>query len=229
MHRDLVVRSRVPAAPLYDWPLEFWSPDGQYVVFCGQSKGEAAQLLLVARGQIQPLGPQNVTLKHAAWNRASSQLVLVSIVEYQTYRVHLFDVAEGRLTDLAQECQRVFGVSEPYLEPLWTADDRFLVGSNLELGGYLIQPTPFEVRLLGRNLQKPGRGDGLRVPPYIRGQAAPGILVAQLAPNDAAVDYHGKVLKDLGSGGLSGWTVLPDGKRAVSVAPENKIVVATIE
>ena len=111
----------------------------------------------------------------------------------------------------------------PDYDLLWTPDNLFLVGSNLDLGGYLIKPQPLEVRFLGKELQKSLKKSEETVPPYLRRQQSPGILIADLSPDEALIDYEGKIIQKLNTDGLFGWTVFPSGNEVVSVQIGNSI------
>jgi len=227
IHRDSDVRGALPVL-LYEadgWPQEFWSPDGQYVLFRGPTEEESPRLMNAATGQVRALGSAGA-FRFAAWSRDSARALYVTYAPASSsYHAYLLDAAQTHTLDLSQELRKVFGTFTPNLEPLWTSDDRFVVGSNLKLGGYLIQPEPWVVQLVGRQHQAPGES----VPPHVRGQAVPSVLILSRGAREAAVDYEGKVLKQLGPGGLSGWTILPGGKAAVSVQPGNKIAVAPMQ
>ena len=204
-----------------DWPQEFWSPDGRFVLFRDPSRRGSPCLLKIVTQKVQGL-QHSGALEAAAWRRDSSQVVYTVCTGYQAYQEFLLDISRGDLLDLTSQFRDVFQTSKPYLEPLWTPDGQFVVGSNLELGGYLIRPQPWSVNLIGKKLQGPGDTVG----PWVRGQVVPGMLVARIAPNEAVVDYNGKILKVLTG---TSWTVLPGGKQAISVQLGNKIAVASLE
>ena len=168
----------------------------------------------------------NGALTSAAWTRDGSRVLWVSFVAAdQACEAYLLDVAESESLKLTNHFRDMFRSGSPELAPLWTPDGRFVVGSNIELGGYLIQPKPWSVRRIGQKLQRPGEA----VPTWVRRQAVPDVLIASWGSEEAAVDYGGKILKELGSGGFSGWTVLPEARQAVSVQPGNKIVITPVE
>jgi len=231
IHHDTDVRYPVSnQAVLYEadgWPQEFWSPDGKYAVFRGAIDTDAAYLLDLATGNTRKL-PGSGALEYATWSHDGRRVLWYAHAgAHNTYNAFLHTIHEWETVDLSGKFQEVFGTPVSYtrIELLWTPDNQFLVGSNLGLGGYLIKPVPWEVRLIGKKLQQPGEA----VPPYIRGQAVPGVLIASFAPDEAVVDYNGNILKKLGPGGVSGWTVLPGGEQAVSVGLGNRITVAPVE
>jgi hypothetical protein len=165
-------------------------------------------------------------LATAAWSRDSRHVLWHSKVSTAPgIHASLYSVADGRSVDLSHGFQDVFQTSTLDFDPVWTPDGRFVAGSNLTLGGYLIQPVPWEIRLIGRKLRRPGD----TVPPCIRVQDAPGVLVACFSPDEAIVDYSGNVLKRLGPGGMSKWTVLPGGKRAVSIRPDGDVAATELD
>jgi len=224
IHVDPIVRYPNSAA---DWPWEYWSPDGRYVLCSSPSRGASAQLLDTATGQVQRQRQDSGTLKAAAWKPDSSTVVWTSYWrEHRLYHTYLMTVPDGKVVDLTGKFCQVFGRRQPWYDPLWTADGEFLVCSGLNIPGCLIRPVPWEVRILEKPSGKRGRG----VPwaSTLRRQPAPGILVMAGPGGEIAVDYEARIIKHLGCGGLTGWTVLPDGKQAVSVQPGNKIVVVPL-
>ena len=225
IHRDRRIDHPVPK--LLDgvdgWALEFWSPDGRYVVLRGPDNRAQAHLLNVVTKDMRRLAG-NGALMRASWSRDSQQILWYGWAA-EKQEAFLQNVARGAPLDLSDQWQALFGRSKPYFEILWTPDNRFVPGSNLTLGGYLLSPDPWQVRLIGEKFRKPGE----TVSPNLRGQVVPDLLVVDLAPNEVVVDYAGRSVKELGEGGLSGWTILPGGKKAVSVGLGNDIIVKAVE
>lgn len=223
IHHDPDIRFSVPPM-LYDedgwWFVEFWSPDGRYVLLPGAGESGPPQLLATSGGPPQPCFAKQFDLARASWNHAGTQVLCqVSDRTNDASCVLLLDVPSGDVTDLSREFREMF--SKPYLYPnlKWTPDDRFLVGSDLRLGGFLIQPTPWEVRLLGKK-----HAPQAQAPPWVHHQPAPGLLTVRHVMQETIIDYEGNVVKSL-AGPTSTWTLLPDGKRAVGVFYPNKLVV----
>lgn len=207
-----------------EWPQEFWSPDGRYVFFADASDKDAACLMTVSTGEIRKL-PREFNLVGVSWSRDSTRVAWLTATTEGEMHMFLQDVQKPDAVDLSGQFREAFAKSHTHsLDPVWTPGGKFIVGSNLQLGGYLIQPEPWTVRRIGKTL-----GPDQEFPPPVRGQDVEGILVANLRPEPAAVDYEGRILKVLGGGGYSGWTVLPGGKQAVCVMPGNKLVVKALE
>jgi len=246
IHVDTSIEYAVASLPgegiVDEWPQEYWAPNGRYVIFRGASRPGSARLLVVESGEVRSMGPGDAALVAAAWKPDSSAVFWISSTGFRKpCRAFLLILSDAKPIDLSADIRRIFGNFEPRIEPLWTPDGQFVVGSTLELGGYLIRPRPWEVRLLGQALKSSGGLDGasvgpefremfggLDVPPEVRRQPAPGILIASWGSNTAVVDYKGRVLQRLGDGGHSGWTVSPDGRKAVSVQLGGKIVVVNL-
>jgi hypothetical protein len=204
-----------------DWPREYWSPDGRYVLFREAGATESASLLEVSTQRTRPLGPEGTTLERGAWKHDGSAVLWASLDRKEgKYRILLLTLAKGQPWEITTQCQGVLGNNDPQFESLWTGDDQFIVGSTLDLGGYLLRPEPFEFRSLGSRLKRSNQPYA----PSFRVQFAPGLLIAN-RPNlgEAVVDYDGKIIKELDFGGLSGWSIAPDGKNAFSVWPGDKI------
>ncbi|MHC4713941.1 MAG: TolB-like translocation protein [Planctomycetota bacterium] len=221
VHQDSVAQE---VSSVMDWPLEFWSPGGSHVLFADPSS-RAPRLLTVESGTVRPL-EEDANLIAVSWNHAGTHVFWITHFRdrpsgNEGFRAHLLDVEEGTVLDLTAELESLSLKYSVRLEPLWTPDDKYIVCNNIDSGGFLIRPTPWEVRALGKMLDKSG---GLLVP-GITGQPAAGVIIMDLYPNGAAVDYEGTILTEFGNGGYSGWTVLPGGERAVSVHPGNKVVV----
>jgi hypothetical protein len=194
------------------WPLEYWSPGGRYVLCRSASKAEETWLLDVSMGKADALSPVGEAFRFAAWSPDESKAVWTTRERVEgTYRTYLLHVGDGRILDLTQGLREAGITGEPICDPLWTPDGRFVVGFDMKGGGYLIQPEPWEFRSLGDTLQK---GMGVRGAVFVRRQQAPALLIARGAPEEFVVDYNGMVVDRLGSGGMSGWTLLPDGTKA---------------
>jgi len=246
IHADDNVEYPVSILPdgraVYEWPQEYWSPNGQYVIFRGASRPGPARLLLVNSGEVRSVGREDTTLVAAAWKPDSSAVFWISSTGWgQPYLAFLLDVSEQEPVDLSADLRRFFKNSELSIDRLWTADGKFVVGSTQEFGGFLIRPHPWEVRFLGQALRSSGalggpsaaaehrkKFGGFDVPPYLRRQPAPGILIASWGSETVVVDYEGRVVERLGDGGYSRWTVSPDGRKAVCVQTDGKIKVVSL-
>jgi hypothetical protein len=228
IYNDLDIQFHVPT--LLDeggeWPFEYWSADGRNVVLHAAPRWGRVQVLAIETGAVRSYGPEDVGFTRASWNRAGTRVVCIVYGRAEeAYRAFLLDVTKEEITDLSREFREMFPKCEPDLDRYWTPDDRFLVGSNLNSGGYLIQPRPWEVRLLGKKLL----GGAQVNPPFVRSQAAPGLLIFRRVAEEVVIDYEGNEVKSLGRKAMSGWTILPDGKRVVSVWLGNKLVMETIK
>jgi hypothetical protein len=190
----------------------------------GADEKAEAQLLSVGDKTVHKLAGKGY-LKSATWAQDGSRVLWYAGVEGQ-HNAYLYSIAEKDSKDLTDQWRKLFGTSKPGFELLWTPDNRFVAGSNLAIRGYLLCPDPWEVRLIGEKFRKPGDA----VAPSLRSQAVPDMLVVDMAPDELIVDYTGRPVKNLGQeGGMSGWTVLPGGKKAVSVGPGNQIAVKALE
>jgi hypothetical protein len=214
IHRDEDFPRRLTYS--MDWSTEFWSPDGRYVLL-EVTRREEAYLLDVARKALRKL-PGEGSVKEATWGRDSRKVLWHGFVNH-VRTAYLHDLVTGKTVDLSDNWRQLFCGREPGLEPLWTPDNRFIAGCNRELGGYLLSPDPWEARLIGKSLMQPDDA----VPPYLRAQPAPGLLVS-FPHGEAVYDYHGRLVRQLGRGGAFGWTVLPGGKTAVSVENEKRTI-----
>jgi hypothetical protein len=208
---------------------EFWSPDGRYLLFqSGDGRDSVKVVLLDVSDGETTVVQESARCECASWERAAAYVFWLSRASGdKRLSAYLYDVSRRERSDLTQEWREAFGTashySTPHLERLWTPDNQFVVGNEMDVGGFLIRPRGWEVRLLGKALAK-----SASYPPAVRGQPANAVLMADLYPNEALVDYQGNMIGQLGSGGYSGWTILPDGTEAVSIHPGNSVVVAPL-
>jgi len=222
---------------------EFGTQDGRYILCRGPGDGRTPHLLNTSTGTMIALEAKGY-IEAASWNSTGTRVFFVTSTPLPRQYpgelgAYLFDVARNNLVDLSDKFRKGFRGSLTGVERKWTPDDEFVVGRGLDVGGFLIRPEPWEFREVGKLAlakkpfdssnaeQFPGSPD---FPPSVRRQPAPGMLVASLAPDEVAVDYEGRVVHYLGPSGMSGWIILPDGKRAVTVhADENRIEVKVLE
>jgi len=224
VHVDALVKYPRPA---FDWPWEYWSPNGRYVLFSAPSWEASALLLDTATGRVWRQDQDRGALRIAAWKPDSSAVVWTSYWPgEQIYRTYLMTMSDRKIVDLTDKFREVFGNRQPSYDPLWTPDGEFLVCSGLGIAGCLIRPVPWEVRILEKPLKTQSRGDLWSS--TLRRQPAPGILIMNTAHGEVAIDYQGLVVKHLGWGGLTGWMILPDGKKAVSMQPGYRIAVVPL-
>ncbi|MHC4711837.1 MAG: hypothetical protein ACYTAN_01025 [Planctomycetota bacterium] len=232
IYRDDSYSSSRLASP-EGWPQEFWSPDGRHVLMCMTPVGGPAHLLSVSTGSRRAL-ERDVGLVSASWNRAGTQVFWISHwldigQNKEGFRAYLLDVRTDEVTDLTSSLQELRrgtqSYSFPRLEQLWTPDDAFIVGAGFGVGGYLIQPNPWHVRLLGIKLDRTGG----RHPSDIRGQPAVGFLTADVHPEDVITDYEGNIVKELPGGGYLSWIVLPGGKEAVRIRASKDVAVIRLK
>jgi len=224
IHQDVDVEGYLSS----HWPLEYWSPDGRYVV-C-QGEGAGIQLLSTETGTVRRLSGGSGELR-ASWKPDSSAVVwTTSRMRYghpDNYSTYMLDLVKDEVVDLSTEFRRMFGMERPEYEPLWTADGMFLVGSDLWRGGYLIQPSPWRVVPIGEMLRKE---EELDYAPWIRRQPAPGLVVTRPVPDHTwVVNYAGEVVRDLPSDGVFEWTVFPDGRKAAMLNEDMRIVIKQLD
>lgn len=207
-----------------DWPREFWSPDGRYALFSGPGMAGSADLLATGTGEVKAI-EKGVVVSCASWDNAGRRVFWISSTsDGEDYGGHLLNVAGLISIDLGDAVRDAFPESEPGVEPVWTPDDRFIVADSSERGGCLIQLEPWQV-FVPCGTWKPGSPSA----PTLRLQPAAGVLTQYLiATDETAISYDGTVIEKLGSGGMSGWTVITD-REAVSIWPGNEVVVREIE
>lgn len=209
------------------WPQEYWSTKGTFVVF-GGGEGDGKPLLLdVRNGSVRPIGKADSSFTVASWRPDQGSFVWFAYSrEKEAYEMFLLDIRTSKTVDLTGKFDKTFRAGfRDLLGVVWTPDGRHLVIGTLGSGGYLVEPVAWRVRPIGMVLSKCDEGPARD----IRCQAARGLLLAELKDNnECVVDYTGRILTTLGRGGLSGWTLFPDGKTAVKVELGNRVVVRSL-
>jgi hypothetical protein len=209
------------------YPREYWSPDGKRVIFVDQAYYSGQYLLLdVATGKVTPLGSPGIMSKGAAWKPDGTAAVIISQRKGDPpVEVLLIEPATGKTTDLSREFFTAFGDKVPDIDPLWTAEGKYLVVNTAELGGCLVRPDPWEVIPVSKRFierRYPGGAPPGEAPPWIYRQPAPGwvriwVTGGKGQSEQYAVDYQGKAYFTIGASSTpgGGWTLTPDAAGAV--------------
>ena len=204
-----------------DWPVEYWSPDGNYVLFKGPDRIRRPHLLDLSANNVTTLGNEKESLSIASWSPDASKLVYtIYSISNQKYESFLFNLVSKETSNITENMQMIFKSSSPSYEPIWTPTGDFIVGFNLDKGGYIFCPKPWEFRELGKSIE---RKMNLKGPIPIRIQQAKNMLLANTVEGEILIDYTGKIIKRLEGNDMSGWSVSPDGKKAVMVESNGKL------
>ncbi len=141
-----------------NWPLEYWSPNGNYVLYKPSMFGGRLHVLDVRAGRARALGPEELYLERVAWKSDESAVACIAGIRGQV----------NRCAALLMEPQslRTLDFTEPFLQSLphpspsemaWACDGRYLLINDLWVGGCVIEPAPFRCIRVGECL--PSRGE----------------------------------------------------------------------
>ncbi|NLG64910.1 MAG: hypothetical protein GX537_04830, partial [Actinobacteria bacterium] len=135
----------------YTWN-EHWSPSGQFVVFMEPPVRGRFHIVNIQRGVASARGQTDAYSIGVAWAPDSSRALCVSaqVGPALVYEAFVIDPLTGEMADCTSAFSDVFGDSVAALEPLWTADGRYVLVNAPGIGGHLVQPVPWEAIPLGR-------------------------------------------------------------------------------
>jgi len=212
----------------YDWPREYWSPRGTWVIFGRHGKEGQPSLLHIPEGTIRSIGRADSHFKKASWRSDETRLMWIAYNSTaEAYEVFLLDLVSDQTTDLTEEFTQSLGKPLPDIEidREWTPDGKYVVANDSGCGGHLIQPRPWRAIAIGK-MMAPGSEKYL---PVVRRQPAVNMLLVNLFKDgEYIVDYKGQKRKRLGEGDLSGWSISPDGRCAVKIGLDGKLFVKTL-
>ncbi len=145
----------------------------------------------------------------------------------------LLDTNQMTEKQMITEYARISPKGLPVIESLWTADGRYLIVHDMDVGPVLVRPRPWQVIPLGKRIydhfgdsDRPTRIPGFRRTCGILPQPTPGWVTAFVNRTHYAVDYEGQKFVRLGKGVRC--VLSPDGKRVAFITRQDKVVVKDI-
>lgn len=176
--------------------LESWSPTGRHVLF--RTDDESASVLSIKDSEVADTGTYPIDWNGTvSWKPDGSAVFLGSTRNWQRPPVlaELIDTDSLKTTDLSKEWTKLFPDGAD-LQPLWTADGRYVIVSGSGQGGILLQPVPWKVIRLGekcKELFEMDDGSTEFRAPALHRLPVPGWVRA----DDFAVDYEGRKMVEL--------------------------------
>ncbi len=145
--------------PFNDYPQEFWSPKGKYVIYI-YPDFDCLKILDVSQGTVKKFGSTGSYLDQfpfngVAWKSDESGVFCVGGTrgKSQNNWAYLVQTSDGKVIDYSRESQKTFGEYDPDLETLWTADGKYIVANHyLGLGPCMIQPNPWTIITLDEKI-----------------------------------------------------------------------------
>ena len=148
---DTIVEDR-----LYHFPVEYWSPQGRYVVFASSYGDERFHLLDLATSSAQPFGEANLhPWGGVSWKADGSAAFCVAVRAGGMRRPQALyiDTSSKEVVDCSASFWRSFGEKVPGFECVWTPDGRYVIANDwARTGGCLVRPRPWEVIPVGKKL-----------------------------------------------------------------------------
>lgn len=217
LFRDKRVRA---GTHFLNWGLAHPSPDGRYLVFKSNLDGVSLTLLDVAKGTVRPLVPCGVLYeKKTAWKPDGSAVLCACSTMRGGCHAVLVEPETGKTEDLTALFEKTFGRLVPKLDPLWTADGRFVVVRPHEAPsrGALLQVHPWKVIPLGDQL---ARRQNLDKEEFVTLRRVPlaGWVLAKWDNKWFAVDYGGNTIVPVPFDGRD-WSWSPDGRYVAGTRP----------
>jgi hypothetical protein len=237
MQRRVICRYEINAADsnevaAFDWSRadeyswhEYWAPSGQYVVFVEPALRGRYHLVSMRTGASHAFGQNGAYSNGAAWAADSSRVLCVSdkVGLPTAYEAILLDPATQTTVDCSSGFMATFAEHRPDLEPVWTADGKYVIVNALEVNGHLVQPDPWKAIPLGKTLaprfSPPTQWSSIQ-PRLFRLPVSGWVGVTPTgnsgdSPILFASDYSGHSIKPVLETGLG--AVSPDGTKAANI------------
>ena len=248
-------RSRIYSASIVEpdistWPQEYWSPKGRYVIFLRNPYRTNSRFQLLDAGtgttKLTFGQPKSVTITFGiegdsgiSWKLDGSEAFCIAgiVGKGDNQQAFLIHTDTGQIFDFSQDFAKSFR-SAPYLLPCWTVDGKYVLANNYAgVGGCLIQPRPWKVVTVGKQLPENFNCEGPCLPivfplytPNWVGINAPELHKSPDTggPPKFAVDCEGRKFVPLFSDpGI--YACSPDGKHAAVIWRKKKITLHKLE
>jgi hypothetical protein len=135
-----------------DWAAGHWSPSGERLVVMDPGRSQRFHCIRTGDGTTRSFGQEGARDAGVAWTPDSSRAFCVSrkIGPRGDYQAFLLDAANDSIVDCTSGFQSTFAQHRPSIESAWTVDGRYVIANALDVGGYLIQPSPWQALPLGQ-------------------------------------------------------------------------------
>jgi hypothetical protein len=216
------------------WPLEHWSPKGRYVLYIKNPWLSDSSICLLdvkscnikltfgqPKSHLITFGTDGSA--GVSWALDESKVFCLAEVIEKGEQAFLVETETNQIFDCTKESSKDFNEA-PVLLPLWTTDGRcILANSYAGIGGCLIQPRPWKVVPIAKQLATRFNYNGpywpvifpLNISNWV-GLNAPQLSKGKSGPPKYAIDYEGRestfLFDDPGIFACS-----PNGKRAATI------------
>lgn len=212
-----------------------WAPSGRFVIFMEPQVGGQYHCVDVTNGTVRSFGQTDAYDKGVAWTPDSSRAFCLSnkVGFDDIFEAFVFEPETGKIVDCTRAFVDMFADHSPSLEPLWTADGKYVIVNALDIRGHLIQPDPWQAvplgQMLAAKLTAPTKLSAIK-PRLFRLPVAGWVGVIPTgnygdSPTLYAADYSGQRMVPL----LKGYDrpISPDGTTTATISPGNKVTILT--
>jgi len=214
-----------------------WSPCGKFLIVMEPVVRGQYYCVSVAAGTARSFGQTDSYDVGVAWTSDSSRAFCVSnkVGPADHYAATLLTMETGTTVDCSREFQATFAGHSPGVEPLWTADGKYVLVNALQIRGHLVQPAPWQAVPLGK-MVAPGfapPNQWSSINPWLFRLPVPGWVGVVPTGNygDSPVlfvsDYSGRsvraLLKDYP------FALSPDGTNVASIDPHGQVTVRKLD
>jgi len=222
----------------YSWR-EYWSPSGKHVIFLEPAFGGQYHCVNVFDGTTHAFGQTKAKACHegVAWAPDSSHAFCVSrkVGPEDIYEAILLEPATGKAVDRTSDFQETFKGGWPTLEPIWTADGKYVLANGSPTGGLLVQPDPWKVVPLGQILA-PKFDAGKKSTNRLRLFRLPvagwvGVLFTEKEGDPSlkyAADYSGEQVRALQET-PDDLAISPDGTLAATIGQDKRVRILNLD
>lgn len=208
------------------WPHEYWSPNGIYVIYKSSNYEQATLLLNISNGRVNNIGSLHSSLSIASWSPDSSKAIFTETGKEGKYRTFLLELTNMKIIDISKNINTLVRISGLSYDYFWTPSGDYVVGYDLDYGGYLIHAVTGEIRYVGKifgnNIKDNRKHELWRQP-------ADNMLIAESGMDEYVIDYKGNVIKHLSNVSSSErWQITPDGKNAVIVDRSGNLIIEKV-
>ncbi len=148
--RSIVCEGAGPSVPVTFVPVDHWSPDAEFVLFA--DAGPGVRLLNMQTGALHRFGESISKTLETAWKTDGSGVLSLSYATDQSIQHALLmdlRVPDDALDVTSRFVEGFSDCGQIEIEPLWTADNKYVIVNTSCRGGFLVRPHPWECVAIG--------------------------------------------------------------------------------